>query len=120
MEDNSKEVMELKLLALENEVKYQKEMILQKEVEVRLAKAEITNLDKPKITSEIFNAITYTIERAIMDYSFCGVDDFDYDFEIDYDNRLTLSSIDLNDTDKLEQHIETYIEQAFNIVQKEQ
>ena len=111
--------MELKLKALENEVQYQKDLIAGKEAEISQAKRDLAKIGRPEITRKNFDKVISFINKAVMDYDFSEVTDYEYDFEIDYDSRLILSSIHLNHTDRLEQQIELYIEDEFNIIEEE-
>ena len=43
--------------------------------------------------------------------------DFSYDFEIDYDNRLSLSCLEFDNRDNLEESICEYIEENFKIIE---
>ena len=47
------------------------------------------------------------------------MDNYEYDFEIDYDSRLTLSNIELNNTDELAEMLSDYVEEIFNVISDE-
>ena len=77
---------------------------------------ELADVNKPVITKEIVEQIREAINQALRQISFDSVDSYDFEFEIDYNNSLTLGSIDFNGTDDIEETVCDYIEDIFNVV----
>lgn len=79
------------------------------------AKTELENINKPVITSAFVDDIRNAVYTAVRDFDFDNLDQYDYDFELSYDNRLELTNLQFNYTDDLEEAICNYVEDLFNI-----
>ena len=79
------------------------------------AKSDLEDINKPVISKETVDAIRDAVANAIGHFSFDNCENYEYDIEIDYDNRLQLSNIELNYTDDLEESICGEIEDLFKI-----
>ena len=79
------------------------------------AKCDLENINKPVISKETVDAIRDAVANAVGQFSFDNCDNYEYDIEIDYDNRLRLSNIELNYTDDLEESICGAIEDLFKV-----
>lgn len=79
------------------------------------AKSDLEDINKPAITKETVNDIREAVANAVGHFSFDEIDNYEYDIEINYDNRVQLSNIDLHYTDELEEAICGYIEDLFKI-----
>ncbi len=104
--------LELTLNSLELNAKTVKDDL--KNVESKLA-----DVNKVKITKDTVDDIRQAIEDAFGNSNFNEVDSYDVDFEIDYDNRLALSSIEFNDADDVAEEISDAIESLFNVISDE-
>ena len=80
------------------------------------AKSDLQDVNKIKITKDTVNDIRQAIEDVFSNASFNEVDSYDVDFEIDYDNRLALGSIEFNDADNLAEELSDAIEDLFNVI----
>jgi hypothetical protein len=79
------------------------------------AKCDLEDINKPVISKETVDAIRDAVANAVGQFSFDNCDNYEYDIEIDYDNRLQLSNINLNYTDDLEESICSEIEDLFKV-----
>ena len=79
------------------------------------AKSDLEDINKPVISKETVDAIRDAVADAVGNYDFNNCDNYEYDIEIDYDNRLRLSNISLNYTDDLEESICSEIEDLFKV-----
>ena len=50
---------------------------------------ELANINKPALTSSQFDDITEAIEEAVGKYDFTDTDNFEIEYGIDYDGRVT-------------------------------
>jgi len=50
---------------------------------------ELANINKPVLTSSQFDDITEAIEEAVGKYDFTDTDNFEIEYGIDYDGRVT-------------------------------
>ena len=79
------------------------------------AKCDLENINKPVISKETVDAIRDAVANAVGQFSFDNCENYEYDIEVDYDNRLQLSNISLNYTDDLEECICGEIEDLFKV-----
>ena len=84
---------------------------------IREATKKLEDASKPIITKDLLEQIQYVIDESIRNSSLSSVDSYDVDFEIDYNNSLTLGSIEFNDADQLSEEIADGIENIFNIIE---
>jgi isopentenyl diphosphate isomerase/L-lactate dehydrogenase-like FMN-dependent dehydrogenase len=83
------------------------------------AKSDLEDINKPVITKETVENIRQAVADAVGHFSFDEVDNYEYDIEINYNNRVQLSNIELNYTDDLEESICNEIEDLFKIEEDE-
>jgi uncharacterized protein YpuA (DUF1002 family) len=79
------------------------------------AKQDLEDVSKPVITKETREEMRKMVYEAIGNYDFGSTDNYEYDFEINYDNQLELSNLQFNETDDLEETICDYVESVFKI-----
>ena len=84
--------------------------------ELDKAKADLQSIDKPKINKEFVEEMREAVHQAIQQISFDEVSSYEYEFEINYDNQLSLSSIEFGDVDEINETVCDYIEDLFNII----
>ena len=69
--------------------------------ELAQAKKELKDFNKPELTPMQLDDLYEAIERGVMAFDFSDVDNFDKEFGIDYDGRVTLESFDINNSQEL-------------------
>lgn len=79
------------------------------------AKSDLEDINKPVISKETVDAIRDAVANAVGHFSFDNCENYEYDIEINYDNRVQLSNIELNYTDDLEESICGEIEDLFKV-----
>ncbi len=80
------------------------------------ANNKLESINKPEISAYNVDQIRETVDEIIRQYNFDDGSNYEYDFEIDYDGRLNLSNIDLENKDELAEAICDGIEDLFNVV----
>ena len=80
------------------------------------ANNKLESINKPEISAYNVDQIRETVDAIMRQYNFDDSDNYEYDFEIDYDGRLNLSNIDLENKDELAEAICDGIEDLFNVV----
>ena len=78
-------------------------------------RTQLADVNKPIISIEVRDQIREAVANAVGHFSFDNCENYEYDIEIDYDNRLQLSNIGLNYTDDLEESICGEIEDLFKV-----
>ena len=81
--------------------------------QLETAEKELKDLGKPELTSSQFDDIYEAIERGVSDYDFSDSDNFDKEFGIDYDGRVTLESFDINNSQDLVESIVEEVNKLF-------
>jgi hypothetical protein len=79
------------------------------------AKQDLEDVSKPIITKETREEMRKMVYEAVSNYDFGNTDNYEYDFEINYNNQLELSSLEFNYTDDLEETICDYVESVFKV-----
>jgi len=69
--------------------------------ELELAKKDLADVNKPELTPLQFDDLYEAIESGIGNFDFSDSDNFDKEFGIDYDGRVTLESFDINNSQEL-------------------
>lgn len=73
--------------------------------------------DRPKITPDQMTEIQDAIYTVVNNVDFTDCNNYDMDFEIDYDNRIAVSSMEFNNSDEIADDISSEIECLFNVIQ---
>ena len=81
------------------------------------AEHKLSVINRPKITKKFLDELSDAIEEAVGNIDFTDTNAYDVDFEIDYDNRIALNSIEFNHTYDIGDTIYSRIEDMFNIIE---
>ena len=81
--------------------------------ELELAKKDLADVNKPELTPLQFDDLYEAIESGIGNFDFSDSDNFDKEFGIDYDGRVTLESFDINNAQDLVEAIADKVNKLF-------
>ena len=81
--------------------------------QISILQKQIDDYNKPELTPMQLDNIQCAIESAIENYSFSDCDNYEVDFSLDYDGRVQLESIDLQDTYELTEMIVSKVHNLF-------
>ena len=99
---------------LEATVKGLQEKIVSLQHELKDKEKELEDVNKPVISSDTMDIINDAVNEALEDYRFdCGM--FEYEFNLNYDNKLELSDLTFTDAYELVEAVVTKIEKQFKI-----
>ena len=85
-------------------------------LELKQKQQDLEDVNKPVISSVTLDIINDAVNSALEDYQFdCGM--FEYEFNLDYDNKLELSELTFTDSYELVEAIMRNIEKQFKIEQ---
>ena len=73
--------------------------------QVSIIQKQIEDYNKPELTPKQLDNIQEAIEDAVGSYNFDEVDMYDIELEMDYDGRVSASTINLNETYDLVERI---------------
>ena len=104
----SKELLEATIKGLE-------EKLDSVNADLRSKQRELADVNKPEMTSEMFDNITELVERAVETVSI-NEDDLDFSIDIGYDKKVELHDICLQDGSKFTDKIMSEIDEHYKIV----
>ena len=105
----SKELLEATIKGLE-------EKMNQLNSDLRSKERELADINKPEMTNEMFNNITELVEDAVSNVSIDS-DDLEYSMEIDYDNKINLHDVSLDDPSEFSEKIMCAIDGHYKLVE---
>ena len=101
-----------KIEGLEKAIKEHKDFTNTYEGQLKATKQALEDYNKPALTPLQYDAIHDAVEKAIENYSFSDCDNYEVDFSLDYDGKVQLESIDLQDTYQL---VEMVVDKVSNL-----
>ena len=81
------------------------------------AEQRLAVVDRPKVTKKFLDELSNAVEEAVNDIDFTDCNAYDYEFNLDYDNRISLNSIEFNLTYDISDTIYSRMEDMFNIIE---
>ena len=81
--------------------------------QISILQKQIEDYNKPELTPKQLDDIQEAIEDAVGSYNFDDVDDYDIELEMDYDGRVSASTINLNETYDLVERIVRRVHDLF-------
>ena len=99
---------------LEATCKGLEDKIGQLNMDLKAKQQELEDANKPVISSKTMDIINDTVNKVLEDYNFeCGM--FEYDFSINYDNKIELGDLTYTDAYDLVEAVVTKIEKQFKV-----
>ena len=105
----SKELLEATIKGLE-------EKLNELNADLRSKERELADVNKPIMTGEMFEQITELVEEAV-DRVNIEQDDLEYSMEIDYDNKVVLNDISLDNSDTFAEKVMCAIDGHYKIIE---
>ena len=103
--ENNKEMLEATVKGLQ-------EKIVSLQHDLKAKEKDLEEVNKPEITKEQLDVINDAITAALEDFQFdCGM--FNYEFNLDYDNKIELSDLTFTDVYDLEEAVMMNITKQF-------
>ena len=81
--------------------------------QISILQKQIDDYNKPELTPAQLDDVTEAIENAVNSYMFDDVDMYDVELEMDYDGRVSVSTIGLNETYRLVERITERVHSLF-------
>ena len=104
----SKELLEATIKGLE-------EKLSQLGGELNAKQQELADVNKPEMTSEMFDKLTELVEEAVDSVSI-EEDDLEYSMEFDYDNKICLNDISLQNSDSFTEKVMCAIDGHYKMI----
>ena len=80
--------------------------------QISILQKQIDDYNKPALTPAQLDDIHEAVEKAVENYSFSDCDNYEAEFSLDYDGRVQLENIDLQDSYHL---VETIVNRVCNL-----
>ena len=109
----NKEQLETNLTALKLLQQETNDKLTDHKAQISLLEKQLEDYNKPELTPAQLDDIQCAVESAIENYSFSDCDNYETDFSLDYDGRVQLESIDLQDTYELTEMIVSKVHNLF-------
>ena len=109
----NKEQLETNLAALKLLQQETNDKLTDHKAQISLLEKQLEDYNKPELTPAQLDDIQCAVESAIENYSFSDCDNYETDFSLDYDGRVQLESIDLQDTYELTEMIISKVHNLF-------
>ena len=77
------------------------------------AEKELADINKPELTSLQFDNLYEAVESGVSGYDFSDQDNFDYEFDINYDNKIELNNLDITNSQDLVEAIVAELTKLF-------
>jgi len=107
------EELEKAVLMLEERVEANKTMNTEYEKDLVKAQKQLADFNKPELTPLQFDNLYEAVEKGVGEYDFSDDGNFDKEFGIDYDGKVTLESFDINNSQELVEAITEEINKLF-------
>ena len=81
--------------------------------DLELAQKQLADVNKPELTPLQFDNLYEAVEQGVSGYDFSDTDNFDKEFGIDYDGKVTLESFDISNSQELVEAITEEVSKLF-------
>ena len=85
--------------------------------QLETVKQELADINKPELTPLQFDNLYEAVESGVSGYDFSDIDNFDKEFGIDYDGRVTLEQFDISNSQDLVEAIVAEVSKLFTEVE---
>jgi len=107
------EELEKAVLMLEEQVATNKTMSETYLKDLELAQKQLADINKPELTPLQFDNLYEAVEQGVSGYDFSDIDNFDKEFGIDYDGKVTLEQFDINNSQDLVEAVVAEVSKLF-------
>ena len=81
--------------------------------DLELAKKELASFNKPELTGSQLDDISEAVENAVGNFDFDDADNYNKEFELDYDGRVQLSTLEFENAQELVESIVEKVQSLF-------
>ena len=104
---------------LEATIKGLKEKVNQLNTEMTTKEKELEDINKPEMSGEMYDNIQGLIEEGVSQFDFTDPGNYEYSPEFDYDNKVVIGTIEINDTHYIVESIMDKIDKNYKVIVKE-
>ena len=110
--NESKELLEATIKGLEEKIN---SLI----TDVNMKKKELEDINKPEMPGEMFDKLHGIVEEGVGEFDFSDAENYEFEPELDYDNRVAIGNIELNNHYEIVSLIMNKIDHEFKVIVKE-
>jgi hypothetical protein len=111
--NESKELLEATIKGLEDKVN-------SLNIDINMKKKELEDMNKPEMEGWMFDEIQGLVEEGVNEFDFSDSENYEFEPELDYDNRVAIGSIEMNDPSYIVESIMNQIDKYFKIKVKDE
>jgi hypothetical protein len=105
--------LETKIEGLKKAIAEHKDFTGTYESQLKTTEQQLKDINKPELTPLQFDNLYEAIEKGVGEFDFSDTNNFDTEFELDYDNKVTLSNLDLSNSQDLIEMIVKEVSKLF-------
>ena len=110
--ENNKELLEATIKGLE-------EKINSLNTDINMKRKELEDINKPEMQGEMFDKLHGLVEDGVGEFDFSDAGNYEFEPEFDYDNKVVIGSIELNNHYEVVSLIMNKIDHEFKVIVKE-
>ena len=110
--ENNKELLEATVKGLQ-------EKIQSLQTDLNEKQKELEDVNKPEMEAWMFDEIQGLVEDGVGEFDFSDAENYEFEPSLDYEGRVQIENIDLQDTYELTEVIMNKIDNHFKIIVKE-
>ena len=114
----TKKELEQSVMMLEDALQTSKSNATEYQEDLDTAKKQLANINKPVLTGLQLDNINEAIEEAVGNFDFDDAENYNTEFELDYDAKVTISSFEFQSAQELIEAIVEEVHKSF--VEKEE
>ena len=101
---------------LEATVKGLQEKIQSLQTDLNQKQKELNDINKPTMEAWMFDEIHGLVEDGVSSFDFSDADNYEFEPEFDYENRIVIGNIEINDTRDIVESVMDKIDKYFKIL----
>jgi len=109
----TKEELEQAIVMHEEALESSRHSVVVDTQDLEQAKKDLASLNKPVLTSEQFDNIDEAVEAAVGNFDFDDAENYNTEFELDYDAKVTISSFEFQSAQELVEAIVEKVHKLF-------
>ena len=110
--NESKELLEATIKGLEEKLKSVTS-------DLNAKNKELEDINKPEMSGEMYDEIHGLVEEGVSNFDFSDAGNYEFEPEFDYDNKVVIGTIEINDTHYIVESIMDKIDAHYKVIVKE-
>ena len=104
---------------LEATIKGLQEKVEQVTKDLQAKQKELEDVNKPEMSDEMFDEIQGLVEEGVNEFDFNDAENYEWEPEFDYDNKVVIGSIEMRDYSYIVESIMNKIDAHYKVIVKE-